>query len=64
MSGSTGDKIKGTANEVGGKIRQGVGRAIDDKEMEAKGRLQEAKGEAQKAKGEAKDAVKRVVDKA
>ena len=60
--GSTTDKIKGMANEAAGNVRQGVGKAIDDKEMQAKGVVQERKGEAQQAVGKAKDSVKRVVD--
>ncbi len=60
---SIGDKVKGVANEAAGNIRQGVGRAIGDSEMEAKGVVQEKKGEAQQVKGDAKDAIKRTVDK-
>ena len=62
--GSTTDKIKGMANEAAGNVRQGVGKAIDDKEMQAKGKMQEIKGEAQQMKGDAKDAVKKGVDRA
>jgi len=62
--GSTGDKIKGMANEASGNVKQGVGKALDNQEMQAKGKLQELKGEAQQAKGKAKDAVKAIVDKA
>ncbi len=63
MASSTTDKIKGVANEAAGSIRQGVGRAIGDSEMEAKGLVQEKKGEAQQLKGDAKDAIKSGVDK-
>jgi uncharacterized protein YjbJ (UPF0337 family) len=61
---STTDKIKGVANEAIGKVKQGVGRATDNPEIEAEGVLQERKGEAQQVIGKAKDAVKRAVDKA
>jgi uncharacterized protein YjbJ (UPF0337 family) len=47
-----------------GKARQGVGKAMDDKEMQAKGIVQEAKGDAQQVKGKAKEAIKGVVDRA
>ena len=57
MSGTT-DKISGTANVVGGKIKQGVGDAIGSDKLEAEGIGQEAKGEAQKAVGDAKEAIK------
>lgn len=62
--GSTTDKIKGLANEAMGNVKQAAGRALDNKEMEAKGALQEAKGEAQQAKAKVKDAIKGVVDRA
>ncbi len=62
--GSTTDKIKGMANEAAGNVKQGVGKAIGNKEMQAKGKFQEVKGEAQQLKGDAKDAVKKVVDRA
>ncbi len=63
MTNSTTDKIKGVANEAAGNVRQAVGRALGDSEMEAKGLVQEKKGEAQQLKGDAKDTVKDGVDK-
>ena len=59
---STTDKAKGLANEAAGNVKQGIGKAIGNKEMEAKGVLQERKGEAQQAIGEAKASVKKMVD--
>lgn len=46
------DKIKGTANEAIGKVKQ----QSDDPETRAEGEAQEAKGDFQKAKGEVKGA--------
>jgi len=63
MTDSTSDKIKGVANEAAGNVRQGAGRVLGDKEMEAKGVVQEKKGEGQQLKGDAKDAIKSGVDK-
>ena len=40
--GSTSDKISGKANEIAGKTKQAVGKAADDREMQAKGAVQEA----------------------
>jgi uncharacterized protein YjbJ (UPF0337 family) len=60
---STGDKIKGMANEAVGNVKQGVGKATDNDELRAKGKAQEIKGETQQKVGEAKDAVKKGVDK-
>ncbi len=61
MSSGT-DKIKGVANEAMGNIKQALGKATGDTEMQADGILQERKGEAQQALGRAKDAVKDAVD--
>jgi len=56
--GSTADKIKGTANDAMGNIKQGVGKAVGSDKLQAEGLAQETKGDAQKALGNAKAAVK------
>ncbi len=61
---STTDKAKGLANEAAGNVKQGLGKAIGNKQMEVDGVVQERKGEAQQAVGKAKDSVKKVIDKA
>jgi uncharacterized protein YjbJ (UPF0337 family) len=61
---STGDKVKGMANEAVGNVKQGVGKATDNSKLQAEGKAQEVKGEAQQTVGNAKDAVKKGVDKA
>jgi uncharacterized protein YjbJ (UPF0337 family) len=65
---STTDKIKGAANQVGGKIKEEVGEVIGNKQMEAEGMAQKAKGEAQRKVGEVKSTVKdaagKIADKA
>lgn len=60
---SHGDKIKGTANEAVGKIKQGVGEATDNERLKGEGKAQEIKGEAQQLKGDAKEAVKKATDR-
>lgn len=55
---STTDKIKGVANQVGGKVKEGIGKAIGNEQMQAEGLGQQAKGKVQQKMGEAKDAVK------
>ena len=45
-------------------MKQAVGKATDNKKMQAEGFAQERKGEAQQAVGKAKDKVKDIVDKA
>lgn len=59
---STTDKIKGVANDAAGNVKQAVGKATDNKSLQAEGIAQERKGEAQKAVGEAKDTVKKTID--
>ncbi|TDV70259.1 CsbD family protein [Pseudomonas sp. LP_7_YM] len=61
---STGDKVKGVANEAVGNVKQGVGKATGNDKLHAEGKAQEVKGDVQKKVGEAKDAVKNGVDKA
>lgn len=60
---STSDKIKGYANEAAGKLKQGVGKAVGNDRLRAKGAAQKMKGEAQRALGQAKGAVKDAADK-
>ncbi len=50
------DKVKGTANDVAGNVKQAVGKATDNPDLVAEGKVQELKGEAQKASGSVKGA--------
>ena len=43
---NTSKRIEGAAEELGGKIKKGVGQLIDNEQMEAEGRATELKGEA------------------
>ena len=61
---STTDKIKGVANQVGGKIKEEVGGAIGNEKMQGDGMAQQVKGKVQQKIGDAKDAVKDVADRA
>lgn len=61
--GSTIDKIKGQANELAGKAKQGIGEATGSDKLQGEGAMQEAKGHGQQALGNAKEAVKDVADK-
>jgi uncharacterized protein YjbJ (UPF0337 family) len=60
--GSINDKITGAANQAAGNVKQRLGKAIGDKQMETDGIVQDFKGDAQQAIGKAKDALKKVVD--
>ena len=61
---STSDKVKGTANQVAGKVKQGVGEAVGSDRLQGEGVIQEVKGKGQKAVGDAKEATKDAVNKA
>jgi uncharacterized protein YjbJ (UPF0337 family) len=60
---STTDKIKGAANEAVGTVKEAVGKAVGNPNLEIEGAAQKLKGEAQGAVGDAKDSVKKVIDK-
>ena len=60
--GSATDKIKGVANEVGGKVKEGVGKAIGNEQMQVEGMAQQVKGKAQVKVGEAKSTIKDLAD--
>ncbi len=45
------DKIKGAGNKVAGSVKESIGKATDNPELEAEGKIQKAKGAAQDAMG-------------
>ncbi len=64
---STTDKAKGHVNEAVGKVKEGIGRATGNENLEAEGDVQQVKGNVQVGVGKVKDAAKegaKTVDKA
>jgi uncharacterized protein YjbJ (UPF0337 family) len=57
------EHIKGAADKTSGAIKEGVGKAVGDKSLEAKGKIDKAKGEAREALGDAKDAIRKNDDR-
>lgn len=55
------DRVAGAAKNVGGSIKEGVGKALGDKKMQSEGQAKKAEGEFQNAIGGAKDAVRDAV---
>ena len=51
------DRTRGTANNMGGKIKEGLGKLTGDRDLEAEGHMDQAKGKAQQALGDIKDAL-------
>ncbi len=53
------DKAARKATEVKGKIKEGVGRATDDEELEAEGQVDQAEGNLKQAGDKVKDAFRK-----
>lgn len=52
------DRIKGTAKQVEGTIKEGLGKASGDTSLEVEGKVEKAEGTLQKKFGKAKDALR------
>lgn len=63
MSSGTGDKLEGKADELKGNVKQGVGRATGDSELQAEGQMDDATGKGKGVVGAAKDALDTAGDK-
>jgi uncharacterized protein YjbJ (UPF0337 family) len=55
------DRIKGAAKQAGGAIKEGAGKLVGDKKMEAEGKAKKVEGKVQNAVGGAKDGVRDAV---
>ena len=55
---STTDKLKDKGQATKGQVKSGVGRVINDPDMEAEGRAEQAAGDLKLAGEKVKDAVK------
>ncbi|MEU4243347.1 CsbD family protein [Actinoplanes sp. NPDC026619] len=52
------DKVDNKAEEVGGKVKEGVGRATDDEQLEAEGKADQSGSKLKQAVENVKDAFK------
>jgi uncharacterized protein YjbJ (UPF0337 family) len=52
------DRVEGTSKEIEGAVKETVGKAIGDTEMQSDGKADKAKGKLQNAIGSLKDALK------
>ena len=52
------DRVRGSATNVGGKVKEGAGRVTGDEKLKSEGVLDQAKGKVQNAVGGVKDAIK------
>lgn len=53
------DQVKGRTSTVTGKIKEGVGKATGDKELEVKGTAEKTGGKVRSAFGDVKDDIKK-----
>jgi uncharacterized protein YjbJ (UPF0337 family) len=56
------DKLNGSVNSSVGSLKEGVGRATGNQDLEAEGSIQKTKGHAQKLSGAIKDTLKKSMD--
>lgn len=56
------EHVKGAADKAKGSIKDAAGKILDDKKMQADGKMDKAKGAAHEALGDVKDAAKRKSD--
>ena len=56
MNSSTTDKIKGAAKEVAGEVKEETGKAIGDRDLQARGTAEKVEGKVERKVGDVKRA--------
>ena len=56
------DHIKGTWDQAKGAVKEGAGKAIDDKKLEVEGKIDKAKGKVEHTLGDVKDKTRRATE--
>ena len=56
------DRIKGSATDIGGKVKDAAGGLLGDNKMQAEGKVDQVSGQLQNAYGSAKDSLSEGVD--
>ena len=51
------DRIEGAAKNIGGKVKEGVGKVTGDEKLKAEGRAEQVEGKVQNTVGGVKDAI-------
>jgi uncharacterized protein YjbJ (UPF0337 family) len=57
------EHIKGAADKAKGAVKDAAGKLMDDKGLQAEGKMDKAKGAARESLGDVKDAVRHANDK-
>ena len=52
------DRVEGSAKNIGGKIKEGLGKLTGDSKTETEGKMDQTEGKVQNTVGGVKDAVK------
>jgi uncharacterized protein YjbJ (UPF0337 family) len=52
------DRVEGIAHQAKGAVKEGAGKVVGDKKLEAEGKTEKAAGKVQNAVGGTKDAVR------
>ncbi|MGR3757585.1 MAG: CsbD family protein [Tranquillimonas sp.] len=53
------NRVEGSGDDLGGKIKEGAGNLTGDRDLEAEGKTDQAKGKAKQAWADLKDAAKK-----
>jgi len=56
--GNTAERLKGAAQEIGGRVKEGVGAALDKEQLEREGRAEQAQGQARQDVAKTSEKVK------
>jgi len=56
------NQINGIATDIAGKVQEGAGKLVGNKEQQAKGLIKQVEGETEKKIGDAKEIVKDAVN--
>ena len=56
------DEVEGKFDQVKGKAKEGIGRAIDDRDLEAEGRAENTKGDVKEGFGKARRKVGEAIE--
>jgi Uncharacterized protein conserved in bacteria len=57
------DRVEGAARNVGGKVKEGVGKLVGDEKLRREGQVDQVKGRAQNAVGGIKDKAREKLDR-
>lgn len=58
MSNADEDRVEGSGKQIGGKVKEGLGKLTGDAKLQAEGKGDQAKGKVQNVVGGAKDALR------